>query len=309
MLPFASVHLSDSDNELGNAERLGEMHVLLSLSTLFEAGLELARFGGDDENGDISLRGSHDHIGNVVLVSWCVDKRETLSVELEVGSAVFDSLAFGLFLLVDIHDVGQVPALSVLFDGFLFVFAHFIFCHFACVDKNTAGQSGFTRVDVADKHHVDALTSAVVLYQLIVLLRLLIEVLQLVLAQNIHCELLLLFELVAHTHYLLGFLLFRFLFVKSLVSYYFWSDISLFYFLLSFFFPVLSRLKVVLLVLFLIELFSISERNKAALGIIIDLISENWISKFIISNEGWLHHKHVRVHHIHIIKLLGVVVH
>ena len=64
------VELVDDDDELDDAERLGELRVLARLPALLKARLVLALAAADDEHGDVGLRRAHDHVGHVVFVAF-----------------------------------------------------------------------------------------------------------------------------------------------------------------------------------------------------------------------------------------------
>lgn len=72
LIPFHCAHLCHHSNQLDNSQSLGQHGMFLGLSVLFEAGFELALLGGDDEDSDIGLAGTHDHVGHIVFMSGCV---------------------------------------------------------------------------------------------------------------------------------------------------------------------------------------------------------------------------------------------
>ena len=67
------VHLVTSDDELLDAQSVGQQSVLPGLTVLGDAGLELSGSGGDDEHAAVRLGGSGDHVLDEVTMSGSVD--------------------------------------------------------------------------------------------------------------------------------------------------------------------------------------------------------------------------------------------
>ena len=100
-----------------DAKRLGEEGMLTSLPAAVKSGLEFALPGGDDQHRDVGLTGTHDHVGDVVLVSWRIHDGVALDVGLELGPADLHGLSLGSLLFVGVHNEGQEPGLAVEFLG------------------------------------------------------------------------------------------------------------------------------------------------------------------------------------------------
>ena len=128
---LGGVHLVDADDELLNAEGVGEEGVLAGLAVLGDAGLELASAGGDDEDAAIGLRGARDHVLDEIPVARGVDDGDVVLGGLELPESDINgdtTFTLGLQLV-------QNP--SVL-EGTL---AHLEFKEVAC-------QSNFTNFSV-----------------------------------------------------------------------------------------------------------------------------------------------------------------
>lgn len=67
--PVGGVHLVDGDDELLDAEGVGEQSMLTSLAILGDTSLELTSAGGNDENGAVGLRGTRDHVLDEVAMA------------------------------------------------------------------------------------------------------------------------------------------------------------------------------------------------------------------------------------------------
>jgi len=70
---FGDVDLVDTDDHLFDSEGEGKESVLTGLSLFSDTGLELTSSGGDDEDGNISLGGSGDHVFDEITMAWGVD--------------------------------------------------------------------------------------------------------------------------------------------------------------------------------------------------------------------------------------------
>lgn len=109
LIPLVAVHLVDDDDELLDAEGLGELCVLTSLAVLLETGLELTLTGRDDESANISKGGTHDHVRNIVLVTGSVEHRELLVRSIELSTTHLNGLTLSLLFFTGIHDVSEPP--------------------------------------------------------------------------------------------------------------------------------------------------------------------------------------------------------
>ena len=103
---LSGVHLVDSDDELLDAEGVGEEGVLPGLPVLGDASLELSSSRGDDEHTAVSLAGAGDHVLDEVTMAGGVDDGDVVlgSLELPEGDINGDTtLTLGLQL---VHDPG-----------------------------------------------------------------------------------------------------------------------------------------------------------------------------------------------------------
>jgi hypothetical protein len=99
---LGGVHLVDSDDELLDAQGVGEESVLAGLTVLGDAGFELTGTSSDDQDAAVSLRGSSDHVLNEISVAGSVNDGdvELRSLELPEGDVDGDTtLALGLQLV------------------------------------------------------------------------------------------------------------------------------------------------------------------------------------------------------------------
>mmetsp|Transcript_23624 Transcript_23624/g.58923 ORF Transcript_23624/g.58923 Transcript_23624/m.58923 type:complete len:700 (+) Transcript_23624:341-2440(+) len=148
------VHLVDGDNQLVNPQRLRKQGVLPGLTASLEACLELALSRRYDQDTDVSLRGTTDHVGHVGFVPRRIEHCETPIWGFEVGSANLHGLTFCLLLFAGVHDVGEEPTLSVLVLGLLHILLNRPLIHTAAQVQDVATSSGLARINVANEDHV-----------------------------------------------------------------------------------------------------------------------------------------------------------
>ena len=97
--------------------------MLSGLSPLVEPRLEFSWFSRDDQCCHVRLRSPGQHIGDVVLVPWRIEQSKAFVLSLKESLSHLHSLAFVAFLFVYVHNIGQMPGVSVLFLCFLFELA------------------------------------------------------------------------------------------------------------------------------------------------------------------------------------------
>jgi len=97
--PLGGVHLVDGDDELLDAEGVGEESVLTSLTILGDTSLELTSTSGNDENGTISLGGTSDHVLDEITVTRGINDGDIVLWGLELPECDIDgdtTLTLGL---------------------------------------------------------------------------------------------------------------------------------------------------------------------------------------------------------------------
>merc|ERR1719198_571162 len=103
---LGGVHLVDGDDQLLDAEGVGEQGVLSGLAVLGDTSLELASSGGDDEHTAVSLAGASDHVLDEVAMARGVDDGDVVLGSLELPECDINgdtTLTLGLQL---VHDPG-----------------------------------------------------------------------------------------------------------------------------------------------------------------------------------------------------------
>ena len=97
----SGVHLVAADDHLLDSHGESEESVLSGLSFLGPSRLELTGWGGDHEDGDISLGGTSDHVLDEISVSWGINDGEDGGLGLEFPEGDIDgdtSLSLSLSL-------------------------------------------------------------------------------------------------------------------------------------------------------------------------------------------------------------------
>jgi hypothetical protein len=84
-------------------------------------------------------------------VTWGIEQGELLCLSVKCGSSDFNSLALSLFLVRGIHDVSEPPGVTTLVFCLLLELFDDTAVNHAEVGHQSAADSGFSGVDVADK--------------------------------------------------------------------------------------------------------------------------------------------------------------
>jgi len=87
-------------------------------------------------------------------VSRSIQNCESFRIGLEMGFSNFYGFSFGSFFIVDIHNVGKIPRISVFFFSFNFVFLKFLNIDFSRQVKNLTANGTFTGINVTNKHDI-----------------------------------------------------------------------------------------------------------------------------------------------------------
>lgn len=153
------VHLVDNHDQLVDTLSLGEHGVLTGLAPLLETGLVLTLTGGDDENTNISLSRTTNHVGDIGLVAGRIENRVTALLGLEETSSYLDSLTLGTLLLGQIQSPGQIPSLTTEFLGLSLVLVQSSLVHHAGGVENGTTEGRLASINVADEDDVDVLLS------------------------------------------------------------------------------------------------------------------------------------------------------
>ena len=149
------VHLVAADDHLLDTHGEGKKSVLSGLTFLGPSGLELTRWGGDHEDGNISLGGTSDHVLDEISMSWGINDGEDGFLGLELPESDIDgdtSFSLGLKFI-------KYPSVFersfTHFFGFLLELGNgSLIDTTALVDQMTGG-GRFTRVDMTNDDKID----------------------------------------------------------------------------------------------------------------------------------------------------------
>ena len=162
------VHLVDGADHLLDTEGEGEEGVLTGLTVLGDTSLELTSTGGNDEDGNIGLRGTGNHVLDKITVTRGIDNGEVElgGLELPEGNINGDTtLTLGLKL---VQNPGVLEGTLTHIGGFLLeLLDGTLVDSTALVDQVTSG-GGLSGIDMTDDNdvnvslllsHVDELTN------------------------------------------------------------------------------------------------------------------------------------------------------
>ncbi|KAL7464406.1 hypothetical protein ACHAXS_004743, partial [Conticribra weissflogii] len=98
------VHLVDYYDQIRHPQRLSQKCVFTSLTALIKPRFELSLPRRNHQNADICLRCSHNHIRNVVFMSWRIHYSVALGFSLEPGPSNFNGFSLRTLLLIGVHN-------------------------------------------------------------------------------------------------------------------------------------------------------------------------------------------------------------
>ncbi len=142
------IHLVDHDKKLVDTEGLGEHHVLVGLSTLIETSFELTLTSGNNKATNIGLSGTSDHRRNIRLVTGSIKEGDTLLISREIGATALNSLTSSTLIFGGIHDIGEIPRLTVLFLCFALVLLNSTLINLTSLEKDLTGDGRLTSINV-----------------------------------------------------------------------------------------------------------------------------------------------------------------
>lgn len=129
--------------------------MLFGLAILIESCLELTFFWGNNENSDISLTSTHDHVRDVVFVPRGVKNCKSSVFKRKVKFSILNSLSSFSFIRINISNTSQLPCLHMVFLGFLLVSCQLLFINFTELFHNVSGKSWFTSINMTNENDVD----------------------------------------------------------------------------------------------------------------------------------------------------------
>jgi hypothetical protein len=157
LVPFDRlvVHLVDADDHLLDTHGEGEESVLSGLALLGDTSFELTLTSGNDENGDISLRGTSDHVLDEVSVSWGINDGEDGLGSLELPESDIDGdTSFSLSLEL-VHNPSVLERTLARLLGFLLELLNGSLVDTTALVDEVTGRGGLAGVDVTDDDEVD----------------------------------------------------------------------------------------------------------------------------------------------------------
>lgn len=128
--PIDCAHFGNCHDDWSYSKWFGKESVLSCLSLLNKTWLELTRFCGYDQNSDIRLTGTHDHVGDEVLVTWSVNEGEPSLAEWKQEFGILNRNSLHSFGWIDVWNSCQLPSLHVIILCLLFCSKPLLFIHF-----------------------------------------------------------------------------------------------------------------------------------------------------------------------------------
>lgn len=127
--------------------------MLSGLAGFLKPSLELSGPGRNDQNCQVCLSGSLDHVLNVIFVARTIQDCESSLFGLKVGLSHFNRNRLFPFLFVLVHQVRSPPPGPALSLGLLFELLDLHFVDDSGLDQKLSGNGRFSRIDVSDHYH------------------------------------------------------------------------------------------------------------------------------------------------------------
>ena len=162
------IHLVDDDDELVDTLGLGQHGVLTGLTALLETGLVLTLAGRNDEDTNIGLGSTTNHVGDIGLMAGSIKNGVLALVGLEETATNLDSLTLGTLLVGQIKSPREVPGLTTHLLGFPLVLVESTLVNHAGDVENGTTERGLAGIDVTDEDDVHMLLAVDFLERLVV---------------------------------------------------------------------------------------------------------------------------------------------
>merc|ERR1712244_185179 len=152
---LSGVHLVDSDDQLLDAQGVGQQGVLTGLAVLGDTSLEFTGAGSDNQDTTIGLGGSSDHVLDEITMSGGIDDGDVVLASLELPQGNIDgdtTFTLGLQL---VQNPGVLEGTLAHLLGFLLELLNGTLVDTTALVDQVTGGGGLAGVDVANDHNVD----------------------------------------------------------------------------------------------------------------------------------------------------------
>lgn len=142
--PVNSTHFCDSDNNRCNSKRFSKKSMLSGLAISDKTCLEFSRFCRNYKNCNISLTCTHDHIRDVIFMSWGIKEGKSSVTIVESEFCILNSNSFHSFRRINISNTGKLPSFHMVLLCFLFISYPLLFVNLIEFFQDIACQCGLT---------------------------------------------------------------------------------------------------------------------------------------------------------------------
>ena len=151
------VHLVDGADDGSDTEGVGQSSVLTGLTVLGDTSLELTLAGSDNQDGDVCLGGTSDHVLDEVSVAWGVDDRDDVVLRLELPQGDVDGDTTLTLVLQLVQNPGVLEGALTDLGGLLLVLFDGTLVDTTALEDQVARQGRFTVIDVSNNNEVDVI--------------------------------------------------------------------------------------------------------------------------------------------------------
>jgi hypothetical protein len=157
LVPVASVHLVDSDNDLLNSEKVEKTSVLAGLSflnselrvSLGDSSLETSLLSGNKKKTNISGSGSGNHVLDVILVTGSIDNGVVVLLGEELLGVTLDGNSTLALLLTGIKVVSETEGRLSLFFSQRLKLGHLTLGDSSALEDKVTTGGGLSSIDVS----------------------------------------------------------------------------------------------------------------------------------------------------------------
>ena len=157
--PVNSTHFSHSNNNWCNSKRLSKKSMLSGLAISYKTCLEFSRFGRNDKNSNISLTCTHNHIRDIIFMTWSIEQGKSSFTIMKSKFRILNGNAFHSFSRINISNTCKLPSFHMILFRFLFISHPLLFVNLIKFLQDIACQCGLTWIYMSNKDEICILFS------------------------------------------------------------------------------------------------------------------------------------------------------
>ena len=133
--------------------------MLLSLTLFFKSRLKLSLFSGNNKHCNIGLACAHNHIWNIVFMSWSIKQSKSSFFKGKHHFWTLNSFASFPFIRINICNECKFPGLHIILLRFLFIACKLLLIYLFKFFHDIASQGRFSWIDMPNEDQIGILFS------------------------------------------------------------------------------------------------------------------------------------------------------